>query len=424
MRLDNGLEDANTIRADHPRTVYAVIPVFNRLQRTLRCIECLEAQSYRPLTIIVADGRSTDGTPEKVRQAHPAVVVLPSNVELWWGGATQKGIEWALNRSTNDDDFVMMVNNDTWFAPDYVEILVRESRAHNVAIGGIVVDENDPGHIIDAGVRFRWEDYSFTGRKLGPVDPSVSTGPTDVLPGRGTLVPIRAVRRAGNVDATAFPHYLADYEFTYRLKQRGGVGLAVSLNAIVRTERPIPKPKPVRHPVVESWVSLREKLSRSSKSNILAHWRFISLHAPAEHKNRLRKRVVLATLRLIARPVLHPAWQLMRRAKWFVRAGLHLAKVIVTRGPGKAYRIVFAPYLIHDDDLVLFGLDRERLERDGIIRSAPFHGYWIPGRTYPYVQEHYPEAVPLYQHASGLWRKFERYRETRRMEKEQHLQAG
>ena len=109
-----------------------------------------------------------------------------------------------------------------------------------------------------------------------------------------------------------------------------------SRHAIVRTERPVPKPKPARHPIVDSWVSFRQKLSRSSKSNIFAHWRFISLHAPAEHKNRLRKRVVLATLRALAVPVLQPVLRPMRRAKSLVRRGLHLAKVIVTRAPRKA----------------------------------------------------------------------------------------
>ena len=67
-------------------TVFAVIPVFNRVYHTLACIELLKKQTYAPLEIIVSDGRSTDDTPAIVRRKYPDVTVLSSNKELWWGG--------------------------------------------------------------------------------------------------------------------------------------------------------------------------------------------------------------------------------------------------------------------------------------------------------------------------------------------------
>jgi GT2 family glycosyltransferase len=395
---------------EHHTAVYAVIPVFNRLQRTLRCIECLKAQTFQPITIIVSDGRSTDGTPEKLRELHPAVVVLTSETELWWGGATQKGIEWALNHSTSDDDFVLMINNDTHFEPGYVGCLVKEARAHNVAIGGIVVDEADPNILVDGGVRFDWQDYSFRGRQLRPRDPGVSIGPTDVLPGRGTLIPIAAIRRAGNVDGEAFPHYLADYEFTYRLKQRGGIGLAVSLDAVIRTERPLAKPRPTRHPLVESWLVLRQKFSRSSKSNIQAHWRFIDRHAPPDLKNRLRWRMARATVHNALAP-LYPV-RLARLAKQVVGNSIGL----IRRPFAFAYRAIWGPYLVHNSDIERFRLDREELLRRKVILRSGFPDHWAFAR-FSHVSEQCPEALPLFRRATTFGHKRARLRETRRLKK-------
>ncbi len=45
-------------------TVYVVIPVFNRLHFTRACLGALQRQTYPNVTVIVADGGSTDGTPE------------------------------------------------------------------------------------------------------------------------------------------------------------------------------------------------------------------------------------------------------------------------------------------------------------------------------------------------------------------------
>ena len=166
------------------------------------------------------DGGSTDGTPEQIRREYPHVEVLQDQKELWWGEAMQLGIEHCLRHSRRDDDMLLMMNNDTLIEPDYVATLVRVSQEQNAAVGGAIVDSANPSRVLDAGEFIDWDTYSF------PVKTVREPGETyvdevDLLSGRGTLVPLRMVLQAGNVNGARFPHYIADCEFFSRLKRKG-----------------------------------------------------------------------------------------------------------------------------------------------------------------------------------------------------------
>lgn len=294
-----------------PGTVFAVIPVFNRLHFTRECIRRLQAQTYAPLRIVVADGGSTDGTVESVRAEFPDVTVLTTDVELWWAGSTAMGIAHALREAGDGDAFVLMINNDTLIGPGYVEGLVAASRRHGgAAVGALIVDSRDLSRVLDAGEYIDWKTYSF------PVKDTIAPGEThaddvDVLPGRGSLVPLAMIRRAGNVDAERWPHYLADYEFFCRLKRAGCplvVTYDVCIEAHIEETGIVPTTGTVGFRKV--W---NEAFSRRSMSNVVDHWRFVGRHAPRGLRNRLRmrlaRRVVLdLALRTPARPVFLPIY--------------------------------------------------------------------------------------------------------------------
>ncbi|WP_432431533.1 glycosyltransferase family 2 protein [Chelatococcus daeguensis] len=72
--------------------VYAIIPVYNRRETTISCIEQLLAQSLPPAHIIVCDGGSSDGTPAEIRArfaAAPVTVLETPSVAFW-------GRQWRL----------------------------------------------------------------------------------------------------------------------------------------------------------------------------------------------------------------------------------------------------------------------------------------------------------------------------------------
>jgi GT2 family glycosyltransferase len=273
-------------------TVFAIIPVFNRLYFTRECIRQLKSQTYAPLHIVVVDGGSTDGTVSALRSEHRDVDVLTSTGVLWWGGAMAMGIEFALARRRTEDDCVLMMNNDTVVPVDYVEQLVRASTEHCAAVGALTVDSRDPTRIVDAGVKLDWPTYTFTSSTC--VAPGEHfRDDVDVLPGRGSLVPLRMIRMAGSVDARRLPHYLCDYEFFYRIKQSGfrlGVCFDTHLCAHLEQTGVVADAKAFGLVTV-----LRELFARRSKSNIIDHWHFVGRHAP----DALRKQTQVLLLRCV-----------------------------------------------------------------------------------------------------------------------------
>ena len=74
--------------------------------------------------------------------------------------------------------------------------------------------------VVNSGVWVDWGDYTLTQR-AGDPEAAGTTWTVDALEGRGTLVPIRMIRMAGNVARQQLPHYGADYEFSMRLARHG-----------------------------------------------------------------------------------------------------------------------------------------------------------------------------------------------------------
>jgi GT2 family glycosyltransferase len=290
-------------------TVFVVIPVFNRWRFTRECIEDLRRQTYPSISIIVSDGGSTDET-RAALSAYRDVILTYDGKERWWAGSTALGIEEALRRG-GKDDFVLLLNNDTRLAPDYVEKLVRCSRQHGAAVGGVILDSRDPKVVVDAGEFIDWKAYAFPVRTEVAPDETFFDG-IDILSGRGSLVPLRMVRVAGNVDAKSFPHYIADYDWFCRIKAAGfRLGICCKARILAHIEETGIVPSAAVRPFREV---IEDIFSRRSMGNLRDHWRFIARHAPVEDRARLLRVVTVSTLgALIYRTRLNSAVLAYRR---------------------------------------------------------------------------------------------------------------
>lgn len=360
--------------------IYAVTPVFNRIEQTLLCIECLKQQTHPNVRIIVVDGGSTDGTPEILGERYPDVTVIDNRGELWWGGATQIGIETALAEEPADSDFVLMVNNDTQFGPDTLTRLIETSRHHQAVVGAVVLGSDNAEEVIDGGITLDWRYYSFSTVKQLPADTELKLD-CDVLPGRCTLVPVDAIRRCGNVDGAAFPHYLADYEFTHRLKRRGGFPLIVDYKAPVFTRVGQESQDNRSIGLAERW---RNASDRRSKSNFLDHLRFVWRHSPPPYRGRLVLRLFLGGTAFLWHPVyralvvparclfIFPLYRLMKRTKLL--------------GPGT----------VTEDDCRRFGLSTQDLCNREILEPSGCRGHFRFREGRRSIRQHAPEALPLY----------------------------
>lgn len=206
--------------------VYVVIPVHDRLPLTRACLAALDRQTVRDFTVVVVDDGSTDGTCQALAREHPTAKLLQGDGSLWWAGAMNLGIGWVL-RDASPGDLVLTLNNDTVPRPEYIEGLLRAYKAApDALIGSLLVSARDGSTIIDGGVRIDWVTarYRTAGRGM-TLQAGDETGlrlkPADVLSGCGTLVPVRAFRRAGPYDQDRLRHYAADFEFSRRALRSG-----------------------------------------------------------------------------------------------------------------------------------------------------------------------------------------------------------
>jgi GT2 family glycosyltransferase len=203
-------------------TIYIVIPVYNRLDATRECLESLSCQTFQHFKVVLIDDGSTDGTSESVNEKYPEVTILKGNGQLWWTGATNLGVRYAL-QYCREDDYVLTLNNDTVLPPAYLETMMSLARqAPSALIGSIARDYRHRDICVDEGVAIRWFSAKFIKLKA-PSNTSRSDSfySVSALTGRGTLIPVSVFRNIGLYDAQNFPHYAADYDFALRAVEAG-----------------------------------------------------------------------------------------------------------------------------------------------------------------------------------------------------------
>ena len=105
--------------------IYAVIVTYNAMHRSWieRCLNSLKASTI-PVTAIVIDNGSTDGTREYVPQHFPEAVWLPQESNLGFGQANNIGLRYSLK---HDADHVLLLNQDAAIAPDAIEKMLAVS---------------------------------------------------------------------------------------------------------------------------------------------------------------------------------------------------------------------------------------------------------------------------------------------------------
>ncbi len=215
--------------------IHVIIPVFNRLAMTQTMVDCLRAQTCLPLLRIwVVDDGSTDGTADWLAM-QADIQTVAGDGTLFWGGAVDAALCKILVIAAADD-FVLLVNNDTRIAPDFVAQLltVAQDRAP-AAVGSIIRDEANPGRVLSLGARI--DSWRMITRDVlsapGHHVPSSEVMPIDALAGRGVLYPVAALWAVGGMRPQTLPHYLADYELSLRVKRAGWKLLVASAAAVL-----------------------------------------------------------------------------------------------------------------------------------------------------------------------------------------------
>lgn len=108
-----------------------VISNYNGWQDTVQCLESLQKQTYRDFEIILLDDASTNDSVQQLQKHLPEnTVFLPQEANSGFAAVNNVGMRRAL---ADGCDWVLLLNNDTVVAPDFLETLLRETPAGAVS---------------------------------------------------------------------------------------------------------------------------------------------------------------------------------------------------------------------------------------------------------------------------------------------------
>lgn len=101
--------------------VSVIVLNFNGLEKNFlpQCLHSLENQTYQFLEVIVVDNASTDGSLEYIKKEFPNVALIKNDTNLGFCRGNNKGYHVSIG------SFVLFANNDTVFAPDSIDLLVK-----------------------------------------------------------------------------------------------------------------------------------------------------------------------------------------------------------------------------------------------------------------------------------------------------------
>lgn len=265
---------------DPSPNLVVVIPTYNRWEETRITLACLAQTEYRNFEIVLIEDGCTDGTADNCQKEFPDVHLLHGDGNLWWSGAINKGVEYALALGA---DAIVWLNDDNRVEPDTLSRLAdsferlgeRSIICARTKTADTRLDEwvGDPP---------RWHPEFGTWK---PPDLSAEDVPVKHPPGgRGVLIPAQCFREIGFIDSQAFPHYWADHDFHYRA-MKAGYRYFIAPKAVVWNA-----PNKVRLEAGEQFSSAGVRwflFNRRSAMNMPTVHRLLKRHLPRREYRRI-----------------------------------------------------------------------------------------------------------------------------------------
>ncbi len=213
------------------KLVWIVVPVYERINHIFNLIECLEEQTYTNYKLIIID----HGIKKIEGNFGSKIKVITASPKLWWTGAINRGINHILdNENVSSDSPILTLNDDVIIDRNYLSDLISDWGGDTNVIMGSVCVEPKSSKIVYANIvlnKLKAEfEFKHKYEDINTIKDQILT--SDVLAGRGTLIPAKVFMDIGLYNERYLPHYRADYDLIYRAKKRG-YKIYTSTNAIV-----------------------------------------------------------------------------------------------------------------------------------------------------------------------------------------------
>lgn len=190
--------------------VFAVVVTYNGMKWLDRCLGNL-GFSEVPVSPIVVDNASTDGTPDYIAEHFPNVHLIRSKENLGFAKANNIGIRYALD---NGAEYIFLLNQDAWVERGAIEQLIR-TFDFNKKIGVV-----SPMHMNGAGDALDWKfATNMSGDFISDCYLNKLKDYYDVpyVNAAAWMISKECLDTTGGFDTNLFVHYGEDIDFTHRL---------------------------------------------------------------------------------------------------------------------------------------------------------------------------------------------------------------
>ena len=193
---------------------------YNQAKVTADLLASLRHITYSPVEIIVVDNASPDNPEKMITEQYPEVQFIRTDQNLGFAGGNNVGIEMAKGK------YVLLLNNDTEVAPDFLEPLVEcmEQDSQIGACSPKIRFFQTKNHIQYAGstpidsVRVASYAIGYGEEDKGQHDQS--GGPTHLAHGAAMMVSSKAIEKAGLMEASFFLYY-EELDWCEHIKKAG-----------------------------------------------------------------------------------------------------------------------------------------------------------------------------------------------------------
>ena len=195
--------------------ILVIIVTYNAMEWAERCFGSIR-NSTIPVDLYIIDNGSTDGTQEYILNYCSNVHFVQSKENLGFGRANNLGLVYALK---NDYDYVYLLNQDAWVAPDCFEILIRSFETNQeygilsplqCQANGSYLDSNFYDCIASPSVIRPIYNDSILGISKGKVYP------VHITMAAHWMISRKCIMKVGGFSPT-FSHYGEDINYCHRL---------------------------------------------------------------------------------------------------------------------------------------------------------------------------------------------------------------
>lgn len=193
--------------------VYIIIPVYNRKETTLTCLNHLNSSgdldSYH---VVVVDDGSTDGTAEEIACKYPEITVLAGTGDLWWTGAISLGMQYVVERN---GEYIVWLNDDCLPDQGTLSSMIHFMQSHpnSIVAPSCYASGSNEMEPLHNGFysKVRQGCAAYPGQVLR----------VDGMAGWCVGMPSHVVQKIGLPNIKKFPHYAGDDMYTLAATRSG-----------------------------------------------------------------------------------------------------------------------------------------------------------------------------------------------------------